>query len=78
MTSSDRGQRRIPALGQPPLDPDNDPNAGREPDDTGQEPDGDPDFASEHEETAVDEAIITGADTDREPESPRGWSGMQR
>lgn len=38
---------------------------------------GDPDFAEEHEETAVDEDIITGQDTDREPESPEGWAGLE-
>ena len=39
----------------------------------------DPDFANEHDRTAVDRDIITGSDEDeREPESPRGWSGMQR
>jgi len=48
------------ALGQPP---------------TGT-PDADPDFAEEHEETAVDEDVISGEDEERrEPESPRGWAG---
>ena len=38
-----------------------------------------PDFANEHDRTAVDRDIITGADEDgREPESPHGWSGMQQ
>jgi len=40
-------------------------------------PDGESDFASEHDNTAVDESILTGTD-DREPESPRGWSGLER
>jgi hypothetical protein len=64
MTEHDPGeqQQRRPALGQPPQ---------------GADPDGDPDFASEHEETAVDDDIITGEDTDREPEAPRGWAGME-
>ena len=57
------GQARLAPLGQPAGDV---------------EPEDEPDFATEHEETAVDEEIITGADTEREPESPRGWSGMQR
>ncbi|RIV36607.1 glycosyltransferase family protein [Micromonospora radicis] len=55
---------RLPALAQPPEDGDTLPE---------------PDFANEHERTAVDDDILTGADQDeREPESPRGWSGMQR
>ncbi|GIJ27530.1 hypothetical protein Vqi01_26920 [Micromonospora qiuiae] len=55
---------RRPALGQPPEGTDTLPE---------------PDFANEHDRTAVDRDIITGADQDeREPESPRGWSGMQR
>jgi len=38
-----------------------------------------PDFAAEHETTAVSDDVITGADEDRrEPESPRGWSGLQQ
>ncbi|MGC5030439.1 hypothetical protein [Micromonospora sp. DT229] len=54
----------MPALGQPPEGRDTLPEA---------------DFANEHETTAVDDDILTGADEDeREPESPRGWSGMQR
>ena len=37
-----------------------------------------PDFAAEHEATAVSDDVITGADEDRrEPESPRGWSGQE-
>jgi hypothetical protein len=40
-------------------------------------PDGDSDFAAEHDDTAVD-PDVTG-DRDRgEPESPDGWSGMDR
>ncbi|MDG4828940.1 hypothetical protein O7627_06415 [Solwaraspora sp. WMMD1047] len=54
--------RRLPAIGQPPTDPD---------------PDGDPDFANEHEETAVSSDVITG-DEENEPESPRGWAGLER
>ncbi|MEJ3744607.1 hypothetical protein WEI85_15095 [Actinomycetes bacterium KLBMP 9797] len=48
-----------PPLGQPDAEP--------EPDEE--------DFAAEHETTAVDKDITTGDDTDREPESPRGWAG---
>ncbi|TCB95793.1 hypothetical protein E0H26_18495 [Micromonospora zingiberis] len=55
---------RVPALAQPSEGTDTLPEA---------------DFADEHERTAVDDDILTGADSDeREPESPRGWSGMQR
>jgi hypothetical protein len=59
---SDEGQRHhIEALGDPPSAPN---------------PVGDPDFAEEHEETAVDEDIITGEDEGRrEPEASRGWAG---
>jgi len=53
----------LPPLGQAPDDP---------------EPEGDPDFAPEHMDTAVSKEIITGDERNREPESPRGWSGMQR
>ncbi|MFG1951037.1 hypothetical protein [Micromonospora sp. NPDC048830] len=53
----------VTALGQPP--------EGR-----GTTPE--PDFAEEHDRTAVARDVITGEDEDdREPESPRGWSGMQ-
>jgi hypothetical protein len=50
------------------------------------EPIGDPDdeggqqadFAGEHDDTAVDEDITTGDDAgEREPESPRGWAGLE-
>lgn len=64
MTEQDQKHERIPALGQPPEGPDTTPE---------------PDFANEHEWTAVDREILTGEDEDeREPESPEGWSGMQR
>ncbi|GAB3986937.1 hypothetical protein V1634_05095 [Plantactinospora veratri] len=64
MTEDDRPQQaRLAPLGQPPGETD---------------PQGDPDFTAEHDKTAVDEEIITDSDTEREPESPRGWSGMQR
>ncbi|MDI5943167.1 hypothetical protein ABUL04_04525 [Micromonospora harpali] len=54
----------IEALGQPPEGLDSTPE---------------PDFANEHDQTAVDADVITGEDEDeREPESPHGWSGMQR
>jgi hypothetical protein len=33
------------------------------------------DFASEHDNTAVDEDITSGQD-DGEEESPRGWAGL--
>ncbi|MBO4205512.1 hypothetical protein [Micromonospora echinofusca] len=66
MTERDDPQHHehLAALGQPPAAPD---------------PDADPDFANEHEETAVASDVITGEDEDeREPESPQGWAGMQR
>ncbi|GGM18877.1 MULTISPECIES: hypothetical protein [Micromonospora] len=64
MTEPDRRQQHLPPLGQPPED---------------SEPQQDPDFANEHDRTAVDRDVITGQDAgEREPESPRGWSGMQR
>ncbi|WP_433529602.1 hypothetical protein ACQPYA_25535 [Micromonospora sp. CA-263727] len=60
----ERQQDRINALAQPPEGMDTLPE---------------PDFADEHDRTAVDRDIVTGADEEeREPESPRGWSGMQR
>ncbi|EEP71339.1 hypothetical protein MCAG_01666 [Micromonospora sp. ATCC 39149] len=52
----------IEALGRPPEGPDTTPE---------------PDFANEHDRTAVDADVITD-EGEREPESPHGWSGMQR
>jgi hypothetical protein len=64
MTEYDeRDQGRLAPLGQAPGDVD---------------PEDEPSFAAEHDKTAVAEDIITDTDTEREPESPRGWSGMQR
>lgn len=40
-------------------------------------PEEDDDFASEHDNTTVDEAILADTD-DRETESPRGWAGLER
>lgn len=61
MTDRNEPHEHIEALGQPPTAPD--PNAN-------------PDFAREHQETAVDDEIITGEDeNEREPEAPRGWAG---
>ncbi|WP_164842552.1 hypothetical protein [Actinoplanes solisilvae] len=44
------------------------------------EPIGDPDeqedFASEHDATAVDEDVTAGR-YDDEPESPKGWAGLE-
>lgn len=34
------------------------------------------DFASEHDDTAVDEEIVIGTE-EGESESPRGWAGME-
>jgi hypothetical protein len=60
----DPADERLPAIGQP---------------EGAADPTGDPDFSNEHQETAVDDEVITGEDADeREPEAPRGWSGMQR
>ncbi|WP_377570304.1 hypothetical protein [Micromonospora sonneratiae] len=67
MSEYDQPQR-LPALGRPAV----------EADEPVGDPDGDPDFASEHDKTAVAEDIITGTEPDPEPESPRGWSGMER
>jgi hypothetical protein len=64
MSDPDDKQERVAALGQPREGTDITP---------------DPDFANEHDRTAVDRDIVTGEDEEeREPESPRGWSGMQR
>jgi hypothetical protein len=60
MTDRDQEHHEhLEALGQPP--------GGR---DTLPEPD----FANEHDRTAVDRDIITGED-EREPEASRGWAG---
>jgi hypothetical protein len=46
------------------------------------EPIGDPDeqedFAGEHDATAVDEEVAAGRDGDDEPESPKGWAGLDQ
>ena len=46
------------------------------------EPIGDPDeqedFAGEHAGTAVDEDVTSGQDDDAEPESPKGWAGLEK
>jgi len=57
----DRSDPR-PAIGQPPDE---------------STPEGDPDFATEHDDTTVAKDIIDGSDADREPESPRGWAGLE-
>ena len=66
MTEQELGDERLPAIGHPPQDPQA-PTVNDQ-----------PDFAAEHEETAVDEDIITGEDEEREDESPKGWAGMER
>jgi len=40
-------------------------------------PEGDDDFAGEHDATAVDKDVTSGDGAD-EPESPDGWSGLDR
>ncbi|SBT46465.1 hypothetical protein [Micromonospora auratinigra] len=61
MTDRNQEHEQLPALGQPPEGVDTLPE---------------PDFANEHEETAVSDDIITGEDREeREPETSRGWAG---
>ncbi|MFU8873495.1 hypothetical protein [Micromonospora sp. SL4-19] len=61
MTDRDEEQEHRQALGQPPE------GLGTVPE---------PDFAPEHDRTAVDRDVITGADEEeREPEASRGWAG---
>ncbi|MCM0674348.1 hypothetical protein NCC78_06550 [Micromonospora phytophila] len=61
MSHHEKHHDELPALGQPP---------------EGQDTLPEPDFANEHDRTAVDREIITGADEDeREPEASRGWAG---
>lgn len=63
MSHHEEHHEKIPALGQPPEGTDTLPE---------------PDFANEHDRTAVDRDIVTGADAgEREEESPRGWSGEE-
>lgn len=64
MTEHEPGEQRLPAIGHP----DQGPEEGPPQDDQ-------PDFAGEHEETAVDETIVTGEDG--EEESPEGWDGLE-
>ena len=66
MTEQELGDERLPAIGHPPQDP-------QAPDLNDQ-----PDFATEHEETAVDEDIIRdGEDEERESDTPKGWAGLE-
>ncbi|GAA0797330.1 hypothetical protein [Spirilliplanes yamanashiensis] len=51
---------KLEALGQPVEEP---------------SPEGEHDFAGEHDATVVDKDVLDG-DADGESESPRGWSGM--
>jgi hypothetical protein len=61
MSHHEEQHEKLPALGQPTEGTDTLPE---------------PDFANEHDRTAVDREIITGADDDeREPEASRGWAG---
>ncbi|MEU4776636.1 hypothetical protein [Micromonospora sp. NPDC023633] len=61
MSHHEEEHEKLPALGQPAEGRDTLPE---------------PDFANEHDRTAVDRDIITGADADeREPEASRGWAG---
>ena len=55
-------QEKLPALGQPAEQP---------------EPEGDHDFAGEHDSTAVSDDVIADR-SDGETESPAGWSGLDR
>ncbi|SCG51793.1 hypothetical protein [Micromonospora coxensis] len=59
MSHHEERHEKVPALGQPPEGTDTLPE---------------PDFANEHDRTAVDRDIITGED-EREPETSRGWAG---
>lgn len=56
-------QEHLPALGQPVEEP---------------VPEGDNDFAGEHDSTVVDQEITAGREHGKEPESPKGWSGMDQ
>jgi hypothetical protein len=56
-------EERLPALGQPAEEP---------------TPEGDHDFAGEHDSTVVDQDVTAGRESDKEPESPDGWSGMDQ
>ncbi|MEV6369462.1 hypothetical protein D7147_19485 [Micromonospora musae] len=59
--SHEQHHDRVPALGQPPAGVDSLPE---------------PDFADEHDRTAVDREVVTGEDKgEREPEASRGWAG---
>jgi hypothetical protein len=54
-------EERLPALGQPAEEP---------------TPVGDDDFAGEHDATVVDQKITAHRESDPEPETSQGWSGM--
>ncbi|TDC76253.1 hypothetical protein E1193_24155 [Micromonospora sp. KC606] len=61
MSDDEAHREAVPALGQPPEGTDTLPE---------------PDFANEHDRTAVERDVITGADEEvREPETSRGWAG---
>jgi hypothetical protein len=56
-------EEHLPALGRPVEEP---------------TPEGDHDFADEHDSTVVDQRITAHRESDPEPESPDGWSGMDK
>jgi hypothetical protein len=64
MTEQDLGEEPLPAIGHPHERSDETPPR-----------DDQSDFAAEHNDTAVDKDIETGADG--EEESPQGWSGLE-
>ena len=70
--TSQSDDARDSALGQPARDADS-----TAPDPFDDDFTADADFAGEHDDTAVDEEITEHRDRNREPESPRGWSGME-
>lgn len=66
MREHDPSEERLPAIGHPP--PEREQVA---------KPNENADFAEEHDAVAVTEDLTSGQDTEREDESPRGWSGLQ-
>ncbi|HEX5542811.1 MAG TPA: hypothetical protein VFX60_14815 [Micromonospora sp.] len=66
MRKHDPSDERLPAIGHPPQE-----GEAETP------PNSNADFAEEHDTTAVSEPILSG-ENQRETESPRGWSGLER
>lgn len=86
MTRYDRDDASLPALGEPveANHPGATEDATTAPGATGSNAtrpeagaEGGGDFADEHDDVTVAADVSSGTDTEREPESPHGWAGLE-